>query len=422
MSNKARSSLFRYRLILRLLAPALLCLNAWQAFNAHDMRLFLQRMGRCLPQRKDRPLWLHAASVGELIAAQPLIMALRDRFPQLPMMVTTTTPTGAKLAAERVPAEVQHLYFPVDWPGATKRFLQAAQPRAVLVMETELWPNLYACLAQDNIPLVIINGRLSARTLNTRPWIRSLYTECLKSVTIVLARSEQDANAYIQLGASSDRVQTLGNIKFAQMPERKSIVPVALGRPYILAASTHEDEERQLAAIWKQLVQGDCLLVIAPRHPGRCGRILQQLQPLSLNIAVRSRGDVIAESTDIYLADTLGELEAFMAGALLVFMGGSMVAKGGHNILEPARLGRAILFGSYMDNFREESELLLAEDAALSVSDEAQLRVALQAALSNPESVAHLGSNARRVLQANGDVLVRYLDAIAGYCNLPGSG
>ena len=418
MAQKTYRYLLGYRVILYLLAPALLAFNAWQAVRGADPRLFWQRLGLFLPRREDAPLWLHAASVGELMAARPLIAALRQRHPQVPLLVTTFTPTAARLAAERLPSGVQHLYLPLDWPGATRRFLRAVRPRAALIMETELWPNLFARLGQEAVTLLIVNARLSARTLETRSWIRHLYAISLKEVSAILARSESDAAAYIRLGAAPERVQTLGNIKYATLPGGRSVTPIDLGRPYLLAASTHEDEERRLAAIWRELQHGDHLLVIAPRHPRRRGAILQQLRPLARETAVRSRADALTDTTGIYLVDTLGELEAFMAGAALVFMGGSLVPRGGHNILEPARLGKPILFGPYMDNFREERDLLLAERAALQVNSTDELRTMLQRALSGEATIAQLGRNAQRVMERQGEVLGRYLEVIAHYCDL----
>ncbi len=404
-----------YRFLGYLLAPLLVVVSGGQAVRAKEGRLFWQRLGLFLPRREDAPLWLHAASVGELMAARPLIAGLRQRRPEIPLVVTTFTPTAARLAAQRLPAEVQHLYLPLDWPGAVRRFLRAIRPRAALIMETELWPNLFACLQHESVPLLIVNGRLSRRTLDSHAWVRRLLASALQAVSVVLARSEADAAAYVRLGAAPERVRIVGNIKYAASPGGGAPSPFDPGRPYLLAASTHEDEERQLATAWRELKRGDHLLVIAPRHPRRREAILQQLRPLGLNVAVRSRGERVVESTGIYLADTLGELESFMAGARLVFMGGSLVPRGGHNILEPARLGKPILFGPHMENFRQESELLLKEGAALQLRDARELGVVLQRLLDDEAALAHLGDNARRLMDRQEMVLARYLEAIEDF-------
>lgn len=419
MTNKG---LLRYRLLLRLLAPLILIFNTWQAMRAGEPRLFWQRLGLRLPQRTDTPLWLHAASVGELIAAQPLIAALRERFPYIPIIITTVTPTGAALAQQRLPADVQHIYLPMDWPGATQRFLRAVKPRAALIMETELWPNLFANIAQQNIPLIIVNGRLSARSRDTAAWIKKLYAITLTNVDAILARSADDAGAYIQLGAPADKVHLLGNIKWANSNNAAEIQAIDLGRPYVLAASTHDNEEQQLARIWKKMAQQTQgrLLVIAPRHPQRRLDILKQLQKQYSNqaIAVRSRNDAINADTQIYLADTLGELESFMMSAEYIFMGGSLVPRGGHNILEPARLGKPIIFGPNMTNFIEETQLLLQAGGAKQVTDEQALRETLSDWLACPQSAAVFGKKAEQILLKQDSVLNDYLQIISRLCEL----
>lgn len=413
--------LFVYRRLLNVLAPLILIFNAWQAARAGESRLFLQRLGLKLPHHDEQPLWLHAASVGELIAAQPLIVSLRERLPHIPIVVTTITHTGAQLAKQRLPIDVQHVYLPVDWPGATVRFLRAINPRAALIMETELWPNLFSNVAQRNIPLIIVNGRLSNRSRNTANWIKRLYAVALNNVTAILARSTDDADAYIQLGASSNKVQTLGNIKLASGSNTK-VVAINLDRSYVLAASTHSNEEQQIAQLWQQMGSKTQkrLLVIAPRHPQRREEILKQLddQFTKQQIAVRSRDDAISADTQIYLADTLGELESFMAGADCVFMGGSLIPHGGQNILEPARLGRPIVFGPHMHNFAEETELLLQADGAKQVTDTQALSDVLSSWLAQPQTATEFGQKAAHVLSKQSSVLDDYLQTITALCKL----
>jgi len=414
--------LFRYRLLLRLLSPFILTFNAWQSARAGELRLFRQRLGTGLPQRADAPLWLHAASVGELIAAQPLITALRKRFPHIPLVITTITPTGAALARQRLPTNVQHIYLPMDWPGATRRFLQAINPRAALIMETELWPNLFTNIARQNIPLIIVNGRLSSRSRDAATWIKKLYAITLKKVSLILARSADDADAYIKLGAPAEKVHPFGNIKWASTHSVIKTQAIDPGRPYVLAASTHDNEEWQLAHIWKKMAQHtqDRLLVIAPRHPQRRDDIIRQLrtQFADQTIAVRSRGDAIKANTRIYLADTLGELENFMAGADCVFMGGSLIPRGGHNILEPARLGKPVVFGTHMTNFIEEAQLLLQAGGAKQVTDQQALCEILSDWLAHPQMASAVGTKAEQVLSRQNSVLEDYLRAITEACEL----
>jgi len=396
-------------------------MSVWQAFRYKDSLCFWQRFGFKLNRdthQETQPLWLHAASVGEVSAVIPLILAIREQHPLLPIVITTFTPTGKKVAQKRLPSSVKHLYLPVDNNGPVKRFYKAINPRCGLIMETELWPNLFRHADKRDIPLIIINGRLSKRTLNTKPWIKSLYRTTLSYPRTILARSTQDKKHYIALGANPETTHEIGNIKFGAL---KSLDITALQclieRPYILVASTHHNEEKRIAAVWKSMHIDDHLLVIVPRHPYRTAKIMEQLDKLSNNICVRSRADNIDDDTEIYLADTLGELMEFMAFAKFVIMGGSLVPVGGHNILEPAMLGKAIIFGPHMENFVDESQQFLANQAALQFKDDNELRNTLTYLLSSPDIVDELGDNAQKLVSKNTDILDRYINAITEFCS-----
>ena len=342
-SNDAPNSLFRYQLLLWAAAIPIVCYTLWQALRFREFRYLRQRLGFGYHAPAQPVIWLHAASVGEVLAAEPLIKSLDKNYPDTTIVVTTVTPTGAQMVRQRFGDQIMHFYLPVDWRSAVQQFFKRVNPRLALIMETELWPNLYYTCARLNHPLLIINARVSAKTLNTRGWIRDLYHYTLSHVTGVLARSQADADGFVSLGASPNIVRVIGNIKFSAAKPVADIKSIKLTRPYILAASTHEDEELQLASMWLAMQPRDELLVIAPRHPNRSSSIIKQLNSLSVEFAVRSRNDSIHKATQVYLADTLGELTGFMASAELVVMGGSFVPVGGHNILEPALLGKAII-------------------------------------------------------------------------------
>jgi len=417
-AEQARN-LRRYTLLLRLLALPLVLYTLWQALREGDWRYLRERLGYYRPSPSQRPIWLHAASVGEVNAALPLIESLQRQHPDLPLLLTTTTPSGARVAARQLPATVRHVYFPIDWPGAVHRFTNRHRPRCALVMETELWPNLYNRCHAENIPLIIVNGRLSARTRKARPWLRRLYTLCLQQVTAVLARSEQDRICFITLGADREHCEVIGNIKFAAAPRGEGIEAIELVRPYLLAASTREEEEKLVLEAWRKSGDKDRLLVIVPRHPKRLAQILADLQ--GENISVRSRGEPITDTTTVYLADTFGELPGFIAGAELVFMGGSMVPKGGQNLLEAAALGKVPLFGPHMDNFLTEAEALLTEGGAIQVEDTSQLSAAIQRLLAEPSLCEEMGEKARVVVDTRRDMAKRYHNAISRYCDLAAS-
>jgi 3-deoxy-D-manno-octulosonic-acid transferase len=243
--------------------------------------------------------------------------------------------------------------------------------------------------------------------------MRRIYRRSLEDVLAVLARSEADRERFLTLGASSEQVTTVGNIKFAHSADstvQKSVNPV--GRRYWLAASTHQDEELRVARVWKKSAVQGCLLVIAPRHPDRREVILRQLKSLQLNTAVRSRDETITAQTQVYLADTLGEMPAFMSHAEFVFLGGSLIEHGGQNILEPARLGKAVIVGPYMDNFAEEARILLAKKGIVMVHDEEQLQQQISRLLNNDNWRKELGQAARSVITKRSNIAQTYFSQL----------
>lgn len=413
--------MWRYSLLLRLLTLPIMAYTAWQGHRQHAHGYFRQRMGLYAQGGKAVDLWLHAASIGEVNALLPLVHLLKQQWPEKHILISTTTPTGGQVVQRQFGEDVSHAYLPIDWPGAVTRFIEHFCPSSAIIMETELWPNLYAACHQRQIPIVIINGRLSTKTLNAPNWLRELYADCLGRTTAILARSQADKDNFIQLRASEEKLQVIGNIKFAHLPGKTVKTKIELNRPYVLAASTRENEEQKVVEAWLSSDRENRLLVIAPRHPKRLKEIQQQLAPMCKNMAIRSRGDKITENTDIYLADTFGELPALMAGAEFIFMGGSLVAKGGHNILEPAQLAKAIIFGPYMENFADEAALLLAHEGALQVDSIESLTRCFNQLLTNADRCNQLGENAAQLCQQHSDMAERYLQAIKQIYPSPGN-
>ena len=266
--NPASRELLAYRCLLALLSPLIMSYSLVRAARDGGRDYLAQRLGYRLP-KLQRPVWIHCASVGEVNAVAPLLQLIFERYPNTPLLVTTNTPTGREMLRKRMGQRYSHVFMPLDFKRAVKRFIGRFNPRAALFFETELWPNAFDCCANRGIPLVIINGRLSDRTLKAPAWLQRLYQHCLRHTRAILARSETDSKRFISLGARPGQVFTIGNIKFAQGPNstsESSANPV--GRPYWLAASTHHDEELRLARIWKAKSLRENLLVIAPRHPG----------------------------------------------------------------------------------------------------------------------------------------------------------
>ena len=404
----------RYRLLVWLLAPVFFCYTLWISLRYRDARYFFERLGFVRRVDGTGGIWLHAASVGEVNAAAVLVRRLAARAASGNIVLTTTTPTGAAIARERLGDCASHRYLPIDWPFATRRLVRRLQPACLLVMETELWPNLYHACARADVPIVLVNGRLSLRSLHENRWWRRVQRETLACARAVLARTAADAETFLSLGVEAGRVRTIGNLKFAVSGDLPR--PIDIGRPFVLAASTRAGEELPILEQWRACRRDARLLVLAPRHPQRLPEILAALAPFGLRIAVRSRGEPVIHDTEVYLADTLGELGPFMAGAELVVMGGSFEPFGGHNILEPARLGKAIIFGPHMENFAEEAALLCANEAAVQLTSIDALTPCLNELLAQPDKAAALGKNAARLIAARAGVIDDYLAALAELC------
>ncbi len=412
--------MWRYRLLISLLSLPAALFTVWQAWQQRDIRFLRERLGFVHIYHKGS-IWIHAASVGEVNAVMSLIHALLKRHPDRHITLTTSTPTGGAVAQKQLaqlPLSATHYYLPIDFNWASRRFIDALQPHCALIMETELWPNLYRHCAASDTPLLIINGRISEKTLNAPAWLRGLCPQVLANVTVILARSNLDRERYISLGAAADNVKTVGNIKLIT-PTHATLTPLSLGRPFVLAASTHDDEELRIARLWLSIEQrNQHLLVIVPRHPKRSAAIQQQLATLTPHVTVRSRGDVISDTTEIYLADTLGELTRFIANAEFVFMGGSLVPIGGHNILEVAQHGKGVLFGPHMETFSDEAKLFTEADAGIEVNDDEALQHQITMLLSDPTAARQLGENGRKLIDQCHDILPRYLAEIERYCKV----
>lgn len=357
--------MWRYRFLLFILFPPLALYTLWQSFRAFEFRYFLQRLAIFFPHKATKDgIWIHAASVGEVNAVIPLLIKIQNEFPELPLTITTNTVTSASVVKTQLPKTIQHHYFPLDYRYAVKRIIKKIKPKVVFIVETEFWPNLYLELDKQKIALNIINGRISEKTLHAKKWLKEIYSEILPRVTYVYSRSETDQSRFIELGLPEDKTQVLGNIKFSALSTEK-IEPINLNRTYVLAASTRDDEEQLIVEAWVKAQHNEHLLVIVPRHPHRLAEILKQLSPFNLNIAVRSKKESVSDDTNIYIADTIGELKQFIAGSEFVLMGGSFVEKGGHNILEVAQLGKAVIFGPDMSNFMDEANIFIQYNAGI---------------------------------------------------------
>lgn len=397
-----------FKLALWLLTPYALFYTLRRSWRDGGRRYLRQRLGFGFPHFPRKPVWTHCASVGEVHAAAPLLNALHARYPALPLLITTNTPTGAAAANRRLPQAVTHCYLPLDWGPAVHRFARHVQPRAALVLETELWPQLFSRVAAGGIPIVIVNGRLSRRSMDVPRWLRRAQRAALEHVTAVLARNEEDAQAYVALGASQEKVHVLGNLKFAATPTEAAEPECLLEQTYWLAASTHAPEEQLCTRVQLQNPQLP-LLVVAPRHPERGAALATELSGLGAQVALRSRGDSVSAQTQVYIADTLGELDAWLAHAQMTFMGGSLIPHGGQNILEAARYGCPVVTGPHMRNFMDETRRLLAAGALLQIADSDALEPTMVSLNADPQRRAELRSALLGTMASEADVLPRYL-------------
>ncbi len=367
-----------------------------------------ERLGFLPSVKIDQPVfWLHAVSVGEVEAATPIIERVLSQLPQYQIVITTVTPTGAETVQRRFRNNARHFYLPYDLPFAVQGFIKQLQPSICVILETELWPNLYHYCNQKNIPIMLVNARVSLRSLAGYKKFPGLLKKTFDCVTYVLAQSKLDAERIVTIGCDSEKVSVTGNLKFdVNIPsdicmKAKSIkAEMFPNRPVWIAASTHDKEESLVLEVHKKILKkhNDCLLILAPRHTQRFNRVADLCDRSDLNLVRKSSDVKCTKETQIYLLDTLGELQTYYACADIAFVGGSLVDAGGHNMLEPACLGLPILSGKYVSNFHEVSNLLLEAEALILVNDVSELVDKLTQLLSNVELRNQMGENAKNLV------------------------
>jgi 3-deoxy-D-manno-octulosonic-acid transferase len=411
MTSDWRRSLWRGTGIL--IQPVI---RAWlqrrAASGKEDPARLGERFGEASHARPDGKLiWCHAASVGEAQSVLPLLQHLHETRPDITLLLTTGTVTSAALAQQRGGNAILHQFVPVDLPGAVDRFLDHWRPDLVLWTESEFWPGILSELRRRGLPVLLINARMSDRSCRRWKLVPKTAKWLLGCFTAIYAQTRQDAARLRQLGASD--VLEAGNLKEAAPPlpaEHDAVVQwqMALdGRTRWLAASTHPGEETAIARVHRSLKQRfpQLLTFIVPRHPQRGPEIADTLAQEGFAVALRSRNDAITPQTDLYIADTLGELGLWYRLCPLVFMGGSLIPHGGQNPLEPARLHCALLFGPSMFNFSDAVAGLLHADGAQQIADEAELTAAAGILLAEPQRREAMGEAAQRYATAQNEVI-----------------
>jgi 3-deoxy-D-manno-octulosonic-acid transferase len=363
-----------------------------------------------------RPIWVHAVSVGEVMAAHPLIRELKKRYPDRPLLLSTVTVTGNLTARQRVPEADAVFYFPFDFPWTVRRVISRIDPAIVLIAETELWPNFFRELGRRGTPSAVINGRISPKSFGRYRRLQGFFKEVFRNVTLFCMQTLEDASRIRDIGASPEQIMVSGNLKFDQKIPAAQTPPISIvgGRSVITAGSTHRGEEAILLEVFTRLRKKypDIVLIIAPRHPERFNEVCGLITNAGYECQRRTR--LKGPVKDIVLLDTIGELRAFYGICDIAFVGGSLVKVGGHNLLEPAAMKKPIIFSRYMFNFKEISEAIIRVGGGVLVKDKEELYHELDSLLTNKQRAAEMGQKAYEVIAANSGATSRTLDAISG--------
>ena len=428
---------FLYNLVLVAASPIILAILVAKKRCRRGLpqRLGLESLSRLsrVSHRPDQPdrsvIWVHAVSLGEVVAVAPLVKELHRRNPGYRFIVSTFTETGREAVEQRLATVAEHQYAPLDFPWVVKRFVRRWQPSLYIFVETELWPNLLRALRRRGVPTVLVNGRLSTRSYVRQQWgpVRSFYRTMLRTVSLYLMQSDRDVERVVSLGADAQLVRRTGNIKFDQpMPEPSGsgISRADLGveghEQLLVAGSTHSGEEEAIVAAYRLIVAAcpSAVLLLAPRHIERVGQveamIREQGMPVQRRSSVHKEGAIPGNGPRVIILDTRGELASVYREAAVAFVGGTLVPIGGHNLLEPAVWAKPVLFGPYTDNCAEIADLLSQGGGGVRVTDAETLAQHVIRVLNNPVDGEHMGNLAQQVIRQNQGALQRTLDAIEG--------
>ncbi|WP_394753951.1 lipid IV(A) 3-deoxy-D-manno-octulosonic acid transferase [Crenothrix sp.] len=410
-----------YSSLFYVMIPFVLCRLLWRSIKAPAYRQrWHERFALYRAIYPQDVIWFHAVSVGEAETLFPLVTTIQQKYPNTKIVVTTTTPTGSARVKAVLKDTVTHVYLPYDIPGAVNRFMVCFKPKLAVIMETEIWPNLFFSCATNNIPLYMINARLSERSTRGYQKLSVLIKPALAHVTI-FAQSQQDNDRFIAIGVNPQHVKTVGNMKFdlnssSDNREQGLAIKAQLfkNRFVWLIASTHEGEEDIFLAIYKKIKPTipELLLLIVPRHPERFLNVKKLCDYQQLKVATRTHKDSIDKNTDVYLLDTLGELRTFYGVADVAFVGGSMVPVGGHNILEAAAVGVPVMFGPFMANFKAIAESVLALDAAIQCQDNNALIKTIMTLYQHPDYRHSLAAKGKAFVENNKGVCAKIIEML----------
>ncbi len=383
-----------------------------------------ERYGFCAKKVAPCGILLHSVSVGETLAAVPLVRALRHHYPSLPITVTTMTPTGSERVRSAFGDDVHHVYLPYDLPGSMRRFLNQVNPRLVIVMETELWPNFICQLHKRKIPLVIANARLSNRSAAGYQKLGNFVKRILRKITLVAAQNQEDGERFIELGLNRKQLHVTGSLKFdISVTPEQAVKAVTLRRqwaahrPVWIATSTHEGEEEIVLAAHAQLLKKfpNLLLILVPRHPERFANAEELTRKAGMKYVLRSENKIPTTDIQVVIGDTMGELMLLYGIADLAFVGGSLVERGGHNPLEAAAHALPVLMGPHTFNFKDICSKLSQADGLITVTDSQSLCNSVTSLLSDEDYRLYYGRHAAEVLHENQGALQRLLELLQPY-------
>ncbi|MCD6055861.1 MAG: kdtA [Gammaproteobacteria bacterium] len=415
-----------YSLIFALLMPLILlrlCLRSRR--NKAYRERWLERFALSPLHQKKEGIWVHTVSMGECIAAIPLIKCLQVRYPDLPITVTSMTITGSAYIQKTFGKTIFHTYVPYDFYWMQRRFLKALAPRCVILLETELWPNLLNACRKEKVKVLLANGRLSQQSYQQYRWVLPIVKEMLKNITSIAVQEEAHKNRFHALGAPLSAIHVTGSLKFDMMVspeqiEKGKILRSQLGenRAVWIAASTHEGEESIILATHQKLKKQfpDVVLILVPRHPERFEKVINYGKTAGLSLLQYSQyaqwNKEAASSIDVVVGDTMGDLIVLYAASDLAFVGGSFIAQGGHNPLEPALLGLPVVMGQSTFNFTEVAAKLIASGGMTQVSDQNHLIHTIKQWLLNPELIKQKGEQVKAVVDNNRGAVEKHLALI----------
>jgi 3-deoxy-D-manno-octulosonic-acid transferase len=410
-----------YTVLFYLFLPFIFLRLLWRSRRSTAYRKrWAERLGFC-PYRLEKSIWIHAASVGETLAAIPLVKAIKVRYPDMPIVMTNMTITGAARVKAAFDDSVMQVYIPYDVPSAIQRFIDRVNPVMALILETELWPNLFYVCKKNHIPIVVANARLSEKSNVGYQRIASMTREMLLAIHAMAVQTEVEANRFIALGLPAERVVVTGNIKFdievpADLTEKSAVLRTYLGSDRFIwvAASTHATEEEIVLAAHKRILEKypSALLILVPRHPERFDTVAQLVLQQGFQFVRRSQDVSYTPATQVYLADTMGEMLLMYAVCDVAFVAGSFAPIGGHNMLEAAVLGKPIVTGPCLFNFSEISASLISAQGMVMVQNQHELADEVVRLFQQPAYRTVCGEHARHFVEANRGALTKQLHMV----------